>query len=131
MNIKVYNKRGKRNYKETRLIKELEVALQEKLNDDPRLALSFKPADTYEQLQAMHSEYTSTDADYEELDDPNDNTNNMNKKDVTPDLPETDDDLTSDDNSFIDPFNRQEPTTYDYTNDGGFSKETTPKNTST
>jgi hypothetical protein len=35
----------------------------------------------------------------------------------------------NDDSSYIDPFNRQEPTTYDYTNDGGFSKESTPKNT--
>jgi hypothetical protein len=37
--------------------------------------------------------------------------------------------MMDDDTSFIDPFNRQEPTTYDYTNDGGFSKESTPKNT--
>ena len=129
MNIKVYNKRGKKNYKEARLIKELELALEDKLKDDPRLALSFRPADNFEQLQAMHREYTSTEVDYVELEDQNDNQNDMNKKDVTPDLPGIDDDLTSDDNSFIDPFNRQEPTTYDYTNDGGFSKESTPKNT--
>jgi hypothetical protein len=129
MNIKVYNKRGKKNYKEARLIKELELALEDKLKDDPRLALSFRPADNFEQLQAMHREYTSTEVDYVELEDKNDNQNDMNKKDVMPDTPEIDDDLTSDDNSFIDPFNRQEPTTYDYTNDGGFSKESTPKNT--
>jgi hypothetical protein len=128
MNIKVYTKKGKRNYKEVRLIKDLEVALEKHLENDPRIAHSFRPAETFEELQAMHAQYTSSEANFEEI-EINENNDDMKSKNDTPDRPEIEDDLIEDDNSFIDPFNRQEPTTYDYTNDGGFASESTPRNT--
>jgi hypothetical protein len=134
MNIKVYNRRGRRNYKEIRLVSELEKELEKRLVDEPRLALSFKPADTFEELQAMHTQYVARDAEFEEIKTPK-NQENMakrNSENIENELVEDIDleiDDSQDDNSFIDPFNRQEPTTYDYTNDGGFAKDSTPKNT--
>lgn len=130
--MKLYNKKGKRNYKEVRLIKELEKELQSRIDKgDHTIVHNFKPADSFEELQSLHAQYTSKDVQFEELDDKTDtklNADNMSKKDE--DILDKDDDiLDDDDNSFIDPFNRQEPTTYDYTNDGGFSKDSTPKNT--
>jgi hypothetical protein len=131
MNIKVYNRRGRRNYKEVKLVAELEKELEKRLENDPRLALSFKPADTFEELKAMHAQYIARDAEFEEIETPQ-NQENMAKRNSEEEIVEDQDlDLneSSDDNSFIDPFNRQEPTTYDYTNDGGFAKDSTPKNT--
>lgn len=129
MSMKVYNKRGKRNYKEVRLVKELEAELQKRLESgDHTIVHNFKPADSYEELQKLHVQYTSSDAEFEEVKETKSNINDMAKKqedDIVDDISLED----NDDNSFIDPFNRQEPTTYDYTNDGGFSKESTPKNT--
>jgi len=130
--MKVYNKKGKRNYKEVRLIKELEKSLQKRIDDgDHKIVHNFQPADSFEELQALHAQYTSEEAEFEEVkikEDTKLKSDNMNKKDE--EIIDKDDDiLDDDDNSFIDPFNRQEPTTYDYTNDGGFSKDSTPKNT--
>lgn len=127
--MKVYNKRGKKNYKEVRLIKELESELQKRIDSgEHAIVHNFKPADTYEELQQLHIQYTSRDAEFEEVKETQSNADNMAKKqedDILDDISIED----NDDTSFIDPFNRQEPTTYDYTNDGGFSKESTPKNT--
>lgn len=129
MSMKVYNKRGKRNYKEVRLVKELELELQKRLDSgDHSVVHNFKPADSYEELQQLHVQYTSKDAEFEEIKETKSNADNMAKKqedDILDDISIED----NDDTSFIDPFNRQEPTTYDYTNDGGFSKDSTPKNT--
>lgn len=129
MSMKVYNKRGKKNYKEVRLIKELEAELQKRVESgDHSIVHNFKPADTFAELQQLHVQYTSSDAEFVEIKETQSNADNMAKKqeeDILDDIAMEE----NDDTSFIDPFNRQEPTTYDYTNDGGFSKESTPKNT--
>jgi hypothetical protein len=129
--MKLYNKKGKRNYKEVRLIKELEQELQKRIDKgEHSIVHNFQPADTFEQLQSLHAQYTSTDVPYEEVTETKEtklNADNMSTKDEP--IIDKSDDMMDDDTSFIDPFNRQEPTTYDYTNDGGFSKESTPKNT--
>lgn len=90
---------------------------------------TFQPAETFEELKMLHQEYTSSDAEFEEIEEDNEEptkNNDMSKKDEEiEDVELQDDDMLDDDveDSFIDPFNRQEPTTYDYTNDGGFSKD--------
>jgi hypothetical protein len=133
MNIKVYNRRGRRNYKEVRLVSELEKELEKRLADDPRLAFSFRPAETFKELEAMHAQYVARDAEFEDIKFPK-NEENMAKRNAENSEEELLDndsilDEIEDDSSFIDPFNRQEPTTYDYTNEGGFAKDSTPQNT--
>ena len=126
--MKIYNKRGKRNYKENRLVNELTAELQKRIDaGDHAIVHNFKPADSFEQLQQLHIQYTSKEVPFEEIKETKSNADNMstNKEDILDDISIED----NDDTSFIDPFNRQEPTTYDYTNDGGFSKESTPRNT--
>lgn len=126
--MKIYNKRGKRNYKENRLVDELTKELQKRLDSgDHTVVHNFKPADSFVELQQLHIQYTSKDVPFEEIKEQTSNADNMATK-----KEESIDDILMDDtedSSFIDPFNRQEPTTYDYTNDGGFSKDSTPKNT--
>ncbi len=125
MSIKLYNKRGKKNYKENKLIKELQPIIDKKIKDNPELADSFKSADSYEELKSLHEKYAIEDANFEEIkiNNNDDMAKNQNEKEELVDVKNDsmfDDDTESD---FIDPFNRQEPTTYDYTLEGGLSKD--------
>jgi len=134
MKLNVYNKNGtgtKPNYKETKLIKEIQAALKEKLKDDPELASQFEPATNFQQLKQLHENYVSNDVEFEEI---NENVNNNEKQntmakqelnDSTEDPDLFDEAIDDSDNSFIDPFNREEPVLYDYTTEGGMSKEGT------
>ena len=110
------------------MVNELTAELQKRIDaGDHAIVHNFKPADSFEQLQQLHIQYTSKEVPFEEIKETKSNADNMstNKEDILDDISIED----NDDTSFIDPFNRQEPTTYDYTNDGGFSKESTPRNT--
>lgn len=131
MKVNVYNKNGngtKPNYKESKLIKEIQLALKDKLKNNPELASEFEPATNFQQLKQLHQNYVSQDVEFEEI---NENVNNekqniMAKEEVIEAKDENDlfDEITDDsDNSFIDPFNREEPVLYDYTLEGGMSKD--------
>lgn len=132
MKINVYNKNGlgtKPNYKESRLIKEIQAALKDKLKANPELANEFEPATNFQQLKQLHQNYVSQDVEFEEIIE---NDNNNEKQDTMAkenDLELDDkndlfDEISEDsDTSFIDPFNREEPVLYDYTLEGGMSKD--------
>jgi hypothetical protein len=80
MKLNVYNKNGtgtKPNYKETKLIKEIQAALKEKLKDNPELASQFEPATNFQQLKQLHENYVSNDVEFEEI---NENVNNNEKQ---------------------------------------------------
>ena len=124
MSIKLYTKRGKKSYKETRLIEELQPIIDKKLQENPELVSEFVPANDFEGLKKLHQKYAAQEVQFEEIN----KNDNMAKKQVAEELEEdvniNDDSLLEDDNSsFIDPFNREQPTTYDYTLEGGFSKD--------
>ena len=132
MKVNVYNKNGeglKPNYKESKLIKEIQAALKEKLKDNPELASEFEPATNFQQLKQLHQNYVSKDVEFEEINDTvnnNDKQNIMAKEEIIDAKDDTDlfDEVADDsDNSFIDPFNREEPVLYDYTLEGGMSKD--------
>jgi hypothetical protein len=137
MKINVYNKNGRRgrnNYKENRLVKELEDFLKEKYKDQPEVLEKFEPATNFEQLKKLHETYLSEDVKFEEIKDKN---NNVNKNEMIEKNDfefEDDKDLFEDisdddsDNSFVDPFNREEPVLYDYTLEGGMSKDNSNQN---
>jgi hypothetical protein len=120
MSVKIYNKRGKPNYKEQKLIKELQPIIDAKIQANPELKDSFSPASNMEQLQAMHRQYTSQEVDFEDIDSTNTKNPSMSKESAPIDEKEPYEDMDGS-SDFIDPFNRQEPTTYDYTLDGGLS----------
>jgi hypothetical protein len=127
MTIKLYNKRGKKNYKEAKLLRELEPIIDKKIKDNPELANSFKPANSFEELKTLHERYAVEDAEFVEIKNNDMAKNNSqepiedaNVEDPTKEIKEI---FEDDDTSFIDPFNRQEPTTYDYTLEGGLQKD--------
>jgi hypothetical protein len=134
MSIKFYTKKGKRNYKEVKLIRDLQPIIDKKIQDNPDLAENFRPATTFEELQALHRQYVSEEVEYEEIDNTDnkvDNTNNQN--DMSEKIEsKTDDffeqiDADSDNVDFIDPFNREEPIVRDYVTGGGLKDETIPE----
>jgi hypothetical protein len=134
--MKLYNKRGNKNYKEKRLLRELETFFAKKIKEDPSFQNEILPASNYEELQKMHSKYVVEDTYIIESSNTptEETTNNMNKKsknieDV--EFEETKVESKSGSNTFIDPFNREEPIIRDYVMDGGFKEEerTEPKKT--
>jgi hypothetical protein len=138
MSVKVYLKKGAKNYKETRLVQKLQSALEKKFAQNPELASNFKPATNFAQLQQLYDEHCVEDATFEDI--PNDNKNTTEAKDsyqkhknfrdssqqsMAKDTKETeeitaksgndDKSLYEDSNdSFIDPLNREEPIVRDY-----------------
>jgi len=128
MSIKIYAKGGKRSYKEQRLLRELKPIIDEKIRQNPDLAESFRPANNFDELQALHRQYISQDVEFEELSEKQNNINNMAKEDEV----KEDDffkqiDESDDSGDFIDPFNREEPIVRDYVTGGGLKDETIPE----
>lgn len=123
--IKIYNK-VKPNYKENKLIKELQPIINKKLKENPSLASEFTPANNFEELKRLHNMYVSDEVDFEEI---NEETNSMAKKDAVLDDEEeligNNDSFYEDEeeNTFIDPFNREEPIVRDYVTDGGMEED--------
>ena len=116
--MKIYIKRGNKNYKERRMLDQLESVLAEKFAKDP----SFKvvPATNIKELTTLYSTHVvepAEEVDYTEIKEKKDNTiEDMAKKDETElDTPETiEPKETTDGGQFVDPFNRKEPIVRDY-----------------
>ena len=128
MSIVIYTKKGKRSYKENRLIDKIKPIIEKQLDENPELYGKFRPATNFDELQKLHDMYTSDDVDFEEIDE-NDNNKNMAKgkndfeetsdeENLTDSLGLDDDDDDDGYNDFVDPFNREEPIVRDYVTDG-------------
>ena len=130
MSIVIYTKKGKRSYKENRLIDQIKPIIEKQLDENPALYGKFKPATNFLELQQLHQTYTSDVVDFEEVDE-TDNKDNMAKKNNNFEEEENltdskgkgfvddgDDDDDDEYNDFVDPFNREEPIVRDYVTDG-------------
>jgi hypothetical protein len=124
--ITVYTKTRRKNYKEKRYVELLEEIISKKIEENPELADSFRPAESFEELEKMYNLYTSEDAVIEK------ENINKNKNNMANEVDETEDDFEqqkpnrpkggdedSIDKEFVDPFNREEPIVRDYVLDGG------------
>lgn len=122
--MSIYNKRGQKNYKEKKLLKQLEPLLRKKMEEDPSFKRDFVPANNYTDLQRMYDRYVVEDIDvYEEI--TSENKSDMARK-TTPKIEdvEFEDQMEtvtapkaeqrSSTSAFIDPFNREEPIVRDY-----------------
>jgi hypothetical protein len=125
--MKIYTKRGLKNYKEKKLLKALEPILEQRMAEDPNFGNQFVPANSYADLQKMYNKYVVEDIEtFEEINTEKDMARKRSTKieDV-----EFEDDFDSVDeqtpapksggqsgksNTFIDPFNREEPIVRDY-----------------
>jgi hypothetical protein len=117
--MKIYNKVGKPSYKEAKLIKEIQRAVEKKLGENPNAQASFKPANSLEELQQLHREYCTTEVEFEEIpnkEEEHKEFRNSMKETVEEVKPK---ETTFDDSSFIDPFNDADPIVRDYVMDDG------------
>ena len=135
--MKVYNKRGNKNYKEKRLLRDLEPYIQKRMSEDPNFEKEFLPASNFSELQKMHQRYVVEDAEYtmqeesvetkNNIENKEETNNNMAKKNADIEDVEFEETTTeskgSSNSGFIDPFNREEPIVRDYVMDGGFKEE--------
>lgn len=114
--MKIYVKKGATNYKEKKLITEIEQALGKKSQSDPNIANSFSPATNFEELKKLHDKICGNFDDYEEVkdDDKNDSESETEKnhKAFRDGMKET---VQSNESQMvIDPFNDAEPIVRDY-----------------
>lgn len=135
--MKVYNKRGNKNYKEKRLLKDLEPYIQKRMSEDPNFEKEFLPASNFSELQKMHQRYVVEDVEYtvqeesvetkNNIENTEETNNNMARKNEDVEDVEFTETTTeskgSSNSGFIDPFNREEPIVRDYVMDGGFKEE--------
>ena len=78
MDIKIYNKRGRLDYREAKIVKDIQAALNKKYANNPEVLKKFIPANNIEELKKLQIEYCITDVDYEEV-KTNYNDNNSSK----------------------------------------------------
>lgn len=116
--MKLYHKRGKRNYKEQKMLKELEASINKKIEGDPNFSTDIVPATNQIELQAMYNKYVVEDVEFTET-----KTNDMaaSKSETFEESENTDDTFDSiddiddsDGGGTIDPFNSQNPIVRDY-----------------
>jgi hypothetical protein len=99
---KIYQKRGNLNFKERKLIEQIEA----KLSLSPDLDGTYETANSFDELRELHIQLTSSDTEFTEV--PKD------------DLPKESSSIDKKSNPFIDPLNREEPNVRDYVMDDKF-----------
>lgn len=122
MRFKIINKRGKPNWKEKKLLKELEPIIERKLLTDSNFASNFRPVNSYEDLQKLHSLYCTENAQIISEEPITKNTTMQNdnetilsnEKEINLKETRTRLDDTETKSSFVDPFNEEEPIIRDY-----------------
>lgn len=123
--IKIYAKKGATNYKEKRLIAELEVAVAQ---SEPSNLDGF-PAKNYDELKALHDKYCGNFDNYEEVAETDVEKQHKEfrkgmEETIQPQKEEPAS-MKSESKPFIDPFNDAEPIVRDYVLNDGFKTEET------
>jgi hypothetical protein len=123
MALKIYSKLGKLNYKEKKLVSQLQEVFAKKLEENP--SFTIEPATNYNELQNMFYQYGVDDAKFEDI--------KPEKGGKTESTKETSSPFDDDDDTFVDPMNREEPIVRDYVMNnefgGGASTSTTTQQT--
>jgi len=126
--MKIYTRRGKRNYKEQKMINELSDAISKKMEKYPTFESKIVPASNESELRAMYNKYVVEDIEFTETKTNQTNqtqTTMAKKKSEDIEDVEFEDNLTDskglspfedddNDNKFVDPFNRENPIVRDY-----------------
>jgi hypothetical protein len=119
MALKIYSKLGKLNYKEKKLVSQLQDVFAKKLEENP--SFTIEPATNYNELQNMFYQYGVDDAKFEDI--------KPEKGGKTESTKDTSSPFDDDDDTFVDPMNREEPIVRDYVMNnefgGGASTSTT------
>lgn len=98
-NSSIYQKRGNLNFKERKMISDINEALSK----NPELEQTLSPASNFEELKELHTKFIAEAVDYEDIPEMPDSPAPISKK-----------------APFIDPLNRDEPNVRDYVTDDKF-----------
>lgn len=120
--FKIFSRRGKPNWKEKKLLQDLEPILERKLATDSNFAANFRPVSSLDELQKLHSIYCTENAQIISEEPINKNTTMKNdyetvlsnEKEINLNETRTKLDETETKSSFSDPFNEEEPIIRDY-----------------
>ena len=142
MSVKIYIKKGLKSYKENRLVTKITEQIDKKIAENPDFANSFKPATNFVELQKLHDKYCVSDVEFEDIKEPKNKVENKesieevdqydkhkNFKDnleSTIEKKEVKADAYEDNDTFIDPLNREEPIVRNYVVDNEFPNEEKP-----
>lgn len=111
--MKIFLKKGNKNYKEKRLLEALEPIIKKKMESEADFSRKFVPATNYEELKAMHDRYVPQDVEFEEI--KTKTTTQMSKSISKDDVEDVYfGDTESNNNDFVDPFNRENPKVREY-----------------
>jgi hypothetical protein len=117
--MKAYIKNGRKTPAEKNLADALQKAIDRKIYENPDFAKDFKPARTIEQLKSLHKEHCVEDAQVIDVaTDKNEEKSSISSGGEKKNTPEPDFD---DNDSFIDPMNREEPIIRDYVLNDNFA----------
>lgn len=119
--FKILVKKGTQNYKEKKLLNDLQPILERKMLTDSNFATNFKPVNNYEDLKKLHDIYCTENAEI--ISETPNITNMENKKSVLSNEKDNDFDkksnfTESNKNEFSDPFNEEQPIIRDYVLNG-------------
>ena len=127
--MKVFQKKGKVSYKETKLIPKVQEAINKLEAQNPNNLKDFKPATNIEELQALHDKYCVMDVEFTETKSNATDTKETYeqhkefresaKEEITSKDFKDDSDLYNDEelDNVSDPLNRNEPIINDYVQD--------------
>lgn len=110
--MRIYLKKGNRNYKENRMINDLKSAIDKKMAEDPEFERKFVPAKDFDELKALHDRFVPTDVEFTETKNENRTQMSTSDKEDIQDTTKVDDSSFS--GEFIDPLNRESPVVRDY-----------------
>ena len=126
--VRVYVKRGNPSYKEKKLIRKLELAIENKIRQNPEFEGEYKPATNFQELQEQYDTYCIEDVQHEEVNE-SVNTSEDEKpkidehKEFVKGMEETVQPSNEEVNQVIDPFNEEEPLIRDYVKESGLKDE--------
>lgn len=112
MSAKIYIKRGNPNYREKKLIRKIQDALEK----NPELEANYRPANSLEELEARVRELYADEVEFEETKNESASATESDNSDSTDDL--TGETSETPKKDIIDPFNREEPIVNDYVMNG-------------
>lgn len=118
--FKILVKKGTNNYKEKKLLNDLQPILERKMLTDSNFATNFKPVNNYDDLKKLHDIYCTETVEIISETPNNDNMENTkNTNSNTSDFESTKKtNTTSEKNVFSDPFNEEQPIIRDYVLNG-------------
>jgi len=121
---KIYKKRGNLNYKEKKLVAQIEKTLKDKYGQDYIYKLNdLNPASNFDQLQRLHNEVTTDaeDVEFEVVEEAKEESTEE-RQEIPKQEPITENKAKMED-SFIDPLNREERIVRDYVLHADLPKE--------